>query len=284
MKAGTTDSIKFKRLARRLNLPSWQAVGLLESLWQMASRDAVRGDIGRYSDEDIAVYCDWPNGRESEFIDCLVECGWLDRCAEHRLVVHDWAEHAPNYIKGGLARKKVGFASVVQPGDDEKDFMGEPRDEPQDVPKDAPKLDAKPTPTKPSLVKPSLAKSSQDNTVDTVNYSDAFQTWWSSYPASRRVEKKATFAQWNLAVNRIASTIGIPGTLRGESDRNSAITVLLEAVRKFADSSKARGDPRYILHPKRWLRNEIYNDDPATWEISGEQSTDNSRYTEGATF
>ena len=116
------------------------------------------------------------------------------------------------------------------------------------------------------------------------NYSDAFQTWWSAYPASRRVEKKATFVQWNLAVNRIASTIGIPGTLRGDSDRNSAITVLLEAVRKFADSSKARGDPRYILHPKRWLRNEIYNDDPATWEISGEQSTDNSRYTEGATF
>jgi hypothetical protein len=35
----------------------------------------------------------------------LVETGWLDEHAEHRLVVHDWHQHAPNWVKGVVARQ-----------------------------------------------------------------------------------------------------------------------------------------------------------------------------------
>jgi len=102
MKSGTTQKLKFKKLKMRLNLPYWQAVGLLESLWLFTSSDCPRGDIGRYSNEDISAAIEW-QGDPEELISALVASGWLDESENHRLVVHDWHVHAPNFVKGGIA-------------------------------------------------------------------------------------------------------------------------------------------------------------------------------------
>lgn len=92
MKLGATDSIKFKKLKRLLKIPYWQVVGLLESLWMFTERDAPQGDIGRYTDEDIAASIEW-DGDAGDLVKALVECNWIDRSEQQRLVIHDWTDH-----------------------------------------------------------------------------------------------------------------------------------------------------------------------------------------------
>jgi len=115
MKIGTTELVKFRHLKRLLSLPQYAAIGLLESLWMFASKNAPIGDIGRHTNEDIACMIEW-NGDADELIAVLVKCGWLDEHQTHRLIIHDWSEHAPNWLKGNLAKHGKQFAvqSTVQ--------------------------------------------------------------------------------------------------------------------------------------------------------------------------
>lgn len=97
MKQGVETQVKFKKLKLKLQLPQWQVVGLLESIWKLAMSSAQAGDIGRYSDEDIAVCIEYA-GDANELIEAMVESGWLDKDPEFRLVIHDWSEHAPTWL------------------------------------------------------------------------------------------------------------------------------------------------------------------------------------------
>lgn len=108
MKHQTPTSLKFKKLARRLGLRVYEAVGVLEMLWIVTQREAPRGDVGKLDNEELAIELDWP-GDADELVEALVATGWLDVCPQHRLVVHGWAEHAPRYVHGIVARKG-GFA------------------------------------------------------------------------------------------------------------------------------------------------------------------------------
>ena len=164
MKAGTENSIKFKRLQRRLKLKVWQCRGVLESLWAITAKDAPQGNIGRLSNEDIAVVMDWDDD-ENELIAALIDCGWLDEDDEHRLLVHNWHKHCPTYIRGQLARHGRAFFTG-EPDDSPKDVPKEtPVEVPKDVPKETPVEPAKDAPlhapTKSSQVKPSQAQSNQ---------------------------------------------------------------------------------------------------------------------------
>lgn len=111
MKHQTPESMKFRKLQRRLGVSRLVTVGTLELLWLATQKNAPQGDIGRFSDEELAVECEW-EGDPSALVNALVECGWLDRCREHRLVVHDWEEHAPGWVKRQLARHKRSFVTV----------------------------------------------------------------------------------------------------------------------------------------------------------------------------
>ena len=104
MKSGTPDLMKFKRLQRALGGESKRGtVGLLELLWLGTAKNAYRGDIGKFTNEEIAILIDW-DGDSDLLIDALVETGWLDRDKDFNLMVHDWFEHAPKYVKGNIAR------------------------------------------------------------------------------------------------------------------------------------------------------------------------------------
>lgn len=178
MKAGTTDLLKFRKLKRRLKISTWQAVGLLEMLWHVTAKNCPRGDIGKMTDEDIALMIEWDDDPHT-LIEPLVELGWIDRDPEFRLVVHDWQEHAPNYVKGNLAKSGISFcdeeiskrnlpAAVPNeecnqaskppkagaediPRDHPKDI---PKDRPKEHPKDHPKDRPQDGPTKPNQAKP----------------------------------------------------------------------------------------------------------------------------------
>ncbi len=86
MKTGTESKLKFKKLQRRLKLPLWQAVGLLETLWRVTERNAPAGDIGRLSNEDIAAAIEW-DGDADELVATLVATGWLIRDVHGRLML-----------------------------------------------------------------------------------------------------------------------------------------------------------------------------------------------------
>ncbi len=115
MKRGTIDHPKMRRLGRELGLPLYAAVGLLECLWHFTAERAPRGDIGRWDDEDIAEACGWPMEEAARLIAALVRTGWLDEHAEHRLVVHDWSEHADDAIHVRLSRNGESFADGAAP-------------------------------------------------------------------------------------------------------------------------------------------------------------------------
>lgn len=114
MKREAFSHTKMKRLCRRLDVPQWQGVGLLESIWNLTARETPRGDIGRLSDEDIALGIDY-RGDESKMIDALVVSGWVDRSDTDRLIVHDWDEHAPDGVHMHLARSCARFCTGKPP-------------------------------------------------------------------------------------------------------------------------------------------------------------------------
>lgn len=114
MKREAISHTKMKRLCRRLDIPLWQGVGLLESIWHLTARETPRGDIGKLSDEDIALAIDY-RGDETKLIEALVLAGWLDRDPVERLAVHDWDDHCEDSVHMRLVRARLFFVSGHAP-------------------------------------------------------------------------------------------------------------------------------------------------------------------------
>jgi hypothetical protein len=149
LKSPALHSLKFSKLKRRLKLSHWQCVGILESLWLFTQANAPRGDVGKHSDEDIAAAIEW-DGDASELVWNLTECGWLDACDENRLVVHDWADHAPKYLKGALHKNGQDFAKPAN-----STLLKHPAKQPA-------KQGARAPDTKPNLTKPNQTEESRE--------------------------------------------------------------------------------------------------------------------------
>lgn len=103
MLRGTPEHAKTAALAAKLGITIYGAVGLLEMMWHFTSRSARQGDIGRWPDTVIAAACHWDR-EPSVLVEALAEVGWLDESDEHRLIVHDWHEHADRTTKRALER------------------------------------------------------------------------------------------------------------------------------------------------------------------------------------
>lgn len=166
MKHNTPSTGKFLKLVRKLRSVVGPigcvsievvATGLLERLWHITITSAPLGDIGKLDNDEIAELIGW-TGDADGLIDIMVETGWLDRSEDHRLVVHDWHEHAPNHIKNNVKRWQRSFASLGKPTDAKeppkegaKEDPGEP---PKEPPKEHPRTGAVPNLTKPNQTKP----------------------------------------------------------------------------------------------------------------------------------
>ncbi len=127
MKRTALGCTKFRLLKRRLGLPDYALVGVLESLWHLAARETPRGDIGRLSDEAILVGIDY-DGDGKALLEALVAEHWLDRHPTHRLVVHDWHEHADDAVKRFIARNHTTFADIDTPGETAEEHVPTCRD------------------------------------------------------------------------------------------------------------------------------------------------------------
>lgn len=140
----TPNSGKFRRLVRKLrplvgNVPialETIATGLLERLWHVAISDAIRGNVGKFDNEELAELIGW-HGDANALIELLADERWLDRCEVHRLLIHDWADHAPRHVKanaarqGGILTPQIGVKEPshrIAPNDSETTLRNAPND------------------------------------------------------------------------------------------------------------------------------------------------------------
>lgn len=115
MKSNTADHPKTLALMGALGVPKYAACGLLELLWhQFTVKYAPQGDVGRWTDAQIAAGVSW-DGDPAALVPALVKAGFLDESAEHRLLVHDWPDHAEDSVHKVLARGCRRFASGAVP-------------------------------------------------------------------------------------------------------------------------------------------------------------------------
>jgi hypothetical protein len=71
MKREALNHTKMKRLCRKLEIPLYQSVGIMETLWHLTASQHPQGDIGKLSDEDIAVSIDWRESGE-KLVEALI--------------------------------------------------------------------------------------------------------------------------------------------------------------------------------------------------------------------
>jgi len=106
-KRGTLEHPKTKRLARILSLPSWAALGLLESFWHWVGRYCPTGEL---TDEDL-LDCQDTVRFDGSLKDVLIQSGWLDLIDDSTCYVHDWHDHADDTVKKTLQKRKEQFAN-----------------------------------------------------------------------------------------------------------------------------------------------------------------------------
>ena len=108
MKKEAVSHTKMGRLMRKLKLRRFQAVGLCEMLWHTTAREAPAGDIGKLTNEDIAIALDW-NKEPDELMAGFVAAELIKVHPAFRMVIHDWSEHAEDSVHSKLARAKAYF-------------------------------------------------------------------------------------------------------------------------------------------------------------------------------
>ncbi len=108
MKRGAPMHPKLDNLMDQLGIGRATAVGTLELLWHFTARYAIQGDVGKWSDSRIASACGW-EGNPKTLIDGLGKSGWLDLSENHRLLVHDWPDHADQSVRKTIANKGLVF-------------------------------------------------------------------------------------------------------------------------------------------------------------------------------
>ncbi len=114
MKLEALDHPKTLDLASRLNVELPTVIGHLELLWAFAGKKAPQGNIGKWPDGAIARACYWM-GQPDFFVGALCDSGFVDRDAASRLVIHDWQEHAPRWVKLKLTNLGLGFIESIGP-------------------------------------------------------------------------------------------------------------------------------------------------------------------------
>ena len=113
MKRGGPLHPKVMALAVALGVARYTAVGLLECLWHFTAQYAPRGDLGKFSDAEIEQHLGW-DGEPGRLMHGLLMARLLDTSEAHRLVVHDWHEHADQGVRNKLLKDRTSFATCTK--------------------------------------------------------------------------------------------------------------------------------------------------------------------------
>lgn len=233
MKRGTPDHPKVAHLCQLLNIGKAEAIGTLELLWHFTAKFAPKGDIGKYPDSAIARAVEWqrPTGERGvtpgcKLSDALVTAKWLDRCPVHRLIVHNWSEHADQSVARNLARHKLAFVQPVT-------SLPEPEPEPEPLPE--------PISTQPSPQAAPKKKRTPPTKLDPEREA-WFTEWYALYP-KHEDPGGARKRFLELIKTREECDLAIEATKQGKGGITSA-------------SSK-----EFIPYPVKWLKRTPWKPD-----------------------
>jgi hypothetical protein len=264
MKAGTQNHLKTKRLKRLLKRPLYQIVGVLETLWLLAADCADEGNIGKFTDEEIADYLEW-DGNPVELVRALSDAGWTDLDASGRPVIHGWIEHCPEYIKDRIRKRMARATKEGHALCPSRTYVSSPPDTAGHTPDLAGLRPSIPNPTNPNQSQPNPTK--QEPSADAEGskpkpvYSAAFLAWYAAYP--RKVGKQDASTAYGRAIARIATGRGLSKT--------DAHLLLLETTSRYA-VTPAGNAGTFTPHPATWLNRGSYEDDPSEWTLKEPQN------------
>lgn len=111
VKRGTPSHPKTLWLKAGLGLSKHEVVGVLELLFHFGAQHAPQGDIGKWSDAQIAEGVEWTRD-PAELVRNLVDSGYLDVSKKHRLLLHEWHIHADQGVKKFLQRNGLKFLTL----------------------------------------------------------------------------------------------------------------------------------------------------------------------------
>ena len=276
MKRTALDHPKLKRLASLLGLPHFGAVGICECLWNFTAKHAIRGEIGKWSNQEIADAIGWPSDDADRLVAALVESRLLDHHRQHRYVVHDWKDHLDESARKTIMKYKWAFAAEDDGLGIEKptlvggsaatipDHSGtvpeQSRTVPDQVRQPEPEPEPEPEPSQSHSHSASRASAVADGVPEghpRNPYPQDFETWWVVYP--KRTGKRAACTAWTSAVKRIGAARGCGPLVAHQT--------LLDVTGVFAKSRKGQSG-RYCPNPATWLNEGRYDDDPKTWNES----------------
>ncbi len=156
MKAGTHNHVKMKRLKRLLAIPLYRAVGILETLWQLCIECCDEGNVGKFTDAELADYLEW-EGDPSELIRSLTDAGWLDTDGSGRPSIHGWLEHCPEFIWDRIRKREaraVKSAKRDAPVRTETTYDLQEPDADRTIPDKSENVPSIPNPTQPNPTNP----------------------------------------------------------------------------------------------------------------------------------
>jgi len=246
MKREGINHPKTRALARGLGIPQYAAVGLLECLWAFTSTAAPCGDVGKWSNDEIAEGMFW-DGKPDKLVDALVAARLLDRCGVHRLVVHDWHEHADKATRNKVNGRRLTFVRVETPVTISPATGGE-------LCNNAPMSGDGAHP-------PGPGAGAEPGAGAVVHFDEieiAFSEFWKRYPNKRN--KQTAFKAFQKACKRGGAEV---------------VSIIMEALERHVAACQGV-EKRFIPHAATWLNQERYLDDP-------EDETDDPTATPGDT-
>lgn len=103
-KDGAIDHPKTMALASELAIDPAHALGLMEALWAFARKYAPDGAVGKYS--DVAIVTGMRSTLDpTRVVRAFLAAGLMDESGSHRIVIHDWEDHATGWTKKALRGK-----------------------------------------------------------------------------------------------------------------------------------------------------------------------------------
>lgn len=239
---GTAAHPKLLALKAALSLPTYAAVGILESLWMAAAQWKDHGGIGEWNDSEIAAVIGWEGGA-GELVEALLSCRWLDKDSHYRLIIHDWRDHAPHYLQERW-RKRGGFPNNSGTF---QEFPGTYR---KNGELSAPNR-AQPCPTQ---TNPILERVLEVAQKENPRFCPAdVNAIYDAYP--RHIGP----AKAKIAIGRALVSL-VPANKLPDP-----VSWLLERVQTFKHSP-AGNQGKFTPHPATWFNQGRYDDDPAEWQ------------------
>lgn len=169
-------------LMDRLGINRREAIGLLDLLLDWAIDYAPCGDVGKWSNAVIATAIDW-TGNADELVEALVGSGWLDKNRAHRIVIHDWPQHAPNFLRAKLKKLGLSFLDCYSSSVGSYEGSDESLDESSEA--TTPPLSSPPCPSPPASSSSSPPERTDDDDDEVVSEDE----WNQAKPIANRLLK-----------------------------------------------------------------------------------------------